>query len=65
MKCHVLQVLRFKFPVDVAIIGFADDFTLQVYGDTIAEVELISPRELELVYQKTEPEQHIAKIEST
>lgn len=32
------EVLRSKFPVGVAIVGFADDNTLEVYGESIEEV---------------------------
>lgn len=60
------EVLRLKFPVGVKIVGFADDITLEVYGESIEEVELaaghsiavveewMSTRKLELAHHKTE-----------
>lgn len=34
------KLLRLKFPVGLAIVGFAYDITLEVYCDLIGEVEL-------------------------
>ncbi|EDW87005.2 uncharacterized protein Dwil_GK21198, partial [Drosophila willistoni] len=60
------EVLRLKFPAGVVIVGFADDITLEVYGESIEEVELtaahsiaiveewMSSRKLELAHHKTE-----------
>ena len=59
-------VLKLKFPVGVVIVGFADDITLEVYGESIEEVELTAAhcirkvedwmrsRKLELAHHKTE-----------
>lgn len=60
------EVLKLKFPVGVVIVGFADDITLEVYGESIEEVELTAEhsigivedwmhsRKLELAQHKTE-----------
>lgn len=60
------EVLQLKFPAGVVIVGFADDITLEVYGESIEEVELTSAhaisivedwmhsRKLELAKHKTE-----------
>lgn len=60
------EVLRLEYPVGVEIVGFANDITLVVYGETIEEVELTTDhsikvvkawmrsRKLELAHHKTE-----------
>lgn len=60
------EVLRLRLPVGVKIVGFADDISLEVYGESIQEVELTAAhsisvveewmrsRNLELAHHKTE-----------
>ena len=43
------EVLRLKFPPGVGIVGFADDITLKVYGESIEEVELTATHSISLV----------------
>ena len=43
------DVLRLKFPPGVKIVGFADDLTLEVYGESIEEVELTASHSISLV----------------
>lgn len=60
------ELLSLQFPVGVKLVGFADDVTLLVYGESIQEVELTAAhaicivenwmrsRKLELAHHKTE-----------
>lgn len=43
------EVLRLEYPVGVVIVGFADDITLEVYGETIEEVKLTTNRSIKVV----------------
>lgn len=46
-------MLKIKFSAGVAIVNFADNITLEVYGESIEEVELVAAPSISLDWMRS------------